>query len=444
VKTDRGNPANAVRLMLAASGTFLVLMAVVFNRPLVGLLVRLARRLLHRPAMQIPTWTAVGSSELAYAVAGATLILASITVSRHRGLSAASRHPRVQKTFLAILALLVPFFTLEVAVRPFSERFRKETSLFIRDDSRGWRLRPGASDHWGGVPVTINGKGVRGPEIEYEKPERTARVLFLGDSVTFGFKIEDDEDTLPAVVESILNRETGGAVQSINAGCGGYSPWQEFLYLSQEGYKYEPDVVVVGFVLNDVTEKFGLVKFGGTGESVQLMRSYNSMADRLLARSALITQVRRVVGRYRARSRLGSDVRKGAIRLEVLNVGTLIDDPDRPELQAAWEITLMNLGQIFDYCRERDIDARLVIFPFRVQLDSPRAMAAPQKRLTAWASARGIPTLDLLGPLAEMVEQGHSPESVFLDHDHFSVDGTRLVAPTIAEFVKQGLASPAR
>ena len=68
----------------------------------------------------------------------------------------------------------------------------------------------------------------------------------------------------------------------------------------------EPDVVVVGFVLNDVTEKFQLVQFGGTRMGVQLAQSLGSIQDRLARHSNLFHHLRRRLRQWRFGSNPGA------------------------------------------------------------------------------------------------------------------------------------------
>jgi lysophospholipase L1-like esterase len=274
---------------------------------------------------------------------------------------------------------------------------------------------------------------LRGPELDYDKAPGVFRILYLGDSVTFGYRLEKYEDTFPFVVETLLESSTGREIETINAGVGGYSPWQEHVYFVREGIRYEPDLVVVSFVLNDVTEKFGLVRFGGTDESYQLTHSYYSWADRLLARSGLAYQIRTFSRKIKARRILGSDLQLGAVKQEQLNVWTLMNHPEQENVKISWQITLQNLQQIFDFSRQHDVAVLLVIFPFRVQVKRPDSLSSPQETLGSYAGDNGIAFLDLLPVFSTRVRNaGHSPEKIFVDYDHPNALGNRIAADAIA------------
>ena len=89
-------------------------------------------------------------------------------------------------------------------------------------------------------------------------PDRTAdaggggqRVVALGDSYTFGWGV-DDEHTYPAQLERRLRDEYGlEGVEVINAGTPGFNTMQEASYLASRWEELRPDVVVLGFVMND-------------------------------------------------------------------------------------------------------------------------------------------------------------------------------------------------
>jgi lysophospholipase L1-like esterase len=340
------------------------------------------------------------------------------------------RARRLATALLPVALLLAPLAAAELALRPF---LQQRSLLFMADDALGWRLIPGATGVWGGMPVRINAKGLRGPELSYAKPEGVSRILFLGDSVTFGYRVAH-EDTFAFHAERRLN-ELGHDVEAINAGVGGYSPWQEHLYLEREGLRYQPDVVVIGFVLNDVTTKFGLVQFGGPRIAYQLRKAGGT---RLARRSGLLWMLHQL----RGLAAYGADPARGAAEAQQLDVETLVRRSDDPRLPEAWEITLDNLRAIVELCRARGAEPILVVFPYRFQLQAPQ-QDDPQQRLARFAAEQDLPQLDLLPALiAAARRDGIDPTRYFIDYDHLSPLGGRVVAQLIVdELLAHGLAS---
>lgn len=97
----------------------------------------------------------------------------------------------------------------------------------------------------------INGQGFRDTrEFGYEKPEGELRVLVLGDSFTVGYESAQDA-TYSAILERYLDGR-GLPTEVINAGMSGSSTAEVLVLLEQEGVKYRPDVVVLGFYGNDL------------------------------------------------------------------------------------------------------------------------------------------------------------------------------------------------
>jgi hypothetical protein len=97
---------------------------------------------------------------------------------------------------------------------------------------------------------TINSQGFRDDvDYAYPKPNGVLRVLALGDSHTIGYESAQDR-TYSKVIERQLAKRNIRA-QVINAGVSGFSTAEELVFLEHEGFKYNPDVVVLGFYRND-------------------------------------------------------------------------------------------------------------------------------------------------------------------------------------------------
>jgi lysophospholipase L1-like esterase len=439
-----GARRGASRTLLTSAGVIFVTGAAVHNTWFVSLAVRAARALLHRPGIAEPDPGRVHAMQLAFLAAGAALLAASWLVGRVGPLDRWFRRPLVERILLSCFVIAVPVGWLELALRAFVPPQEKTTSLFVRDDTLGWKLRASAVDEWGGVEVRVNERGFRGPVVPYPRTAGTRRILYLGDSVTFGYRIARWEDTYPYRIASILGARDSIPTETVNLAVEGYSQWQEHLLLEQEGYRYRPDLVVVGFVLNDVTEMFHLARFGGSDEGFQLRHSNASAFDRLVAKSALCYEIQNLILEVKARRRLGADVRLGALQQEMIEVETLMEHPDQPNVKTAWDYALADLQRIVTGCEAHGIPVLVAVFPFTVQLSDPERLSAPQRVIASYAAARRIPLVDLLPPLVEYSRRAHvAPDSLFLDHDHLSAAGHRataeLLANTIAVYARHPL-----
>jgi GDSL-like lipase/acylhydrolase family protein len=115
------------------------------------------------------------------------------------------------------------------------------------DRTKGWRLKPGRWD-LAGRTVTANSRGIRGG-AEYPAGRRPGlrRIVVVGDSFTFGEGVGDGE-TFPSRLQARL----GSGAEVINLGVHGYGHDQMLIHLREEGMRYAPDVVVLGFYADDV------------------------------------------------------------------------------------------------------------------------------------------------------------------------------------------------
>ena len=117
----------------------------------------------------------------------------------------------------------------------------------------GWSLREGWAGNWAwtGGFSRINAQGLRADQPVGPKTAGERRLLVVGDSVTFGAKVQTGQ-AYPAQLEQAL-RAAGADWHVLNGGVSGYDPAQERDWLAELGWPLEPDVVAVAFCRNDVS-----------------------------------------------------------------------------------------------------------------------------------------------------------------------------------------------
>ncbi|HEY8154893.1 MAG TPA: SGNH/GDSL hydrolase family protein [Myxococcota bacterium] len=412
------------RLLLLLAGFGLLAVACVYNELLLGLVIR--------PGKFGPARVAgVRSGQLLLLGAGAALLATAELARRIPPLSRVLARPSAPGLLLALLAISFPLFVAEVVLRPFA-KLDPLTTLYRSDPELGWKHQPGTHT-WGGSRITINAQGLRGPELPLAKPAGSFRILWLGDSVLIGDKVADDDRIFPQLVAKRLASSGSAGVETVNAGVSGYSPWQEAAYLEKEGLRYGPDLIVVVFTLNDVTEPLELSRFGGPGEGWQLGHSSASRLKHLLRQSSIFHFGRKLLGRLR----FGADSRTGAREVEVLGVRSLVEAPDTPRVREAWAVALADLGRILDTGKAHGISVVLVASPFAFQLAEPALPPVPQETLARWARERGVPLFDLLPPLRAIAsENGLSSDDLFIDHCHYTVTGHEWVSRLVGDWLR--------
>ncbi len=161
---------------------------------------------------------------------------------------------------LITLILLIAFYVLlflgaaEVGVRLTRAAVPAESMGWfweVPNATTGWALIPGSSGrsynqrYEYDVEMAINSRGLRMPEsVGYAKAAGVYRVLVLGDSFIEASQVEWAE-SFPQRLAALMEAQSDLRVEAINAGVGGWGNDQQLIWLQEEGYKYEPDLILI-------------------------------------------------------------------------------------------------------------------------------------------------------------------------------------------------------
>jgi len=113
-----------------------------------------------------------------------------------------------------------------------------------------YELIPNSTYKYKGVPVATNSNGFRCPDFTKKKQGNTRRIVGLGDSVMFGWGVNEEECYL-SQLESELNHQDSVHYEVINTGVPGYNTVMEVATLAQKFDLSEVDMVIINFVGND-------------------------------------------------------------------------------------------------------------------------------------------------------------------------------------------------
>jgi lysophospholipase L1-like esterase len=105
---------------------------------------------------------------------------------------------------------------------------------------------------------TGNRLGYRDRDHAEEKPPDVFRIVVLGDSIGAGLRVARFEDTFPAILERLL-RERGQNAEVINFSVSGYNTRQEVETLAERGLRYQPDLVLLAYSMNDREQVDGAI-----------------------------------------------------------------------------------------------------------------------------------------------------------------------------------------
>lgn len=123
-----------------------------------------------------------------------------------------------------------------------------ETTLGQYDSDAGWRWQASRSFSNRGVTYHFDSVGLRSPafgqEVDFSKP----RILFIGDSVAFGYGL-NYEQTYAAKIGRLLD----DSYSIVNAAVEGYGSDQAYLRMQQVIEYVQPTVIVATFIADHNT-----------------------------------------------------------------------------------------------------------------------------------------------------------------------------------------------
>lgn len=257
--------------------------------------------------------------------------------------------------------------------------------------------RPGSRATLMGVTVEINEHGLRGPPVP-PAGEAVERIVFLGDSLTFGWGVEEDR-TFARRLERRLSRRR--PTQVLNLGIGNTNTSQQVALFAARGLELAPDRVVLFYFVNDAEPTPSRSRWAFLGHS----RLATFLWSRVHAAASRLSPARSFVGYYR---------------------GLYGDD------QPGWRETRRALVELTELCRQEEIGLQVVLLPELHELaDYP--FAAEHARVAAVLERLGVPTLDL-APAFGGVED---PRRLWVaaDDAHPNARAHRLIAEHSFEFL---------
>lgn len=178
------------------------------------------------------------------------------------------------RTAAVLVSLALALAAAELFARwanPFGISYYRDTNRYFnaaidlppdaaRPDGRLFQHRPNTRLELPDFTLVTDGLGLRSATAEDGVTrDRTgasagkARVLFLGDSVTLGWGV-DDEETWVRTLEREGRFADGRALECLNAGHLQYNTLQEHDWLATFGPGLAPDAVVLTFVVNDLDD----------------------------------------------------------------------------------------------------------------------------------------------------------------------------------------------
>ena len=278
----------------------------------------------------------------------------------------------------------------------------------------GYGLRPGFTHkgEGGGWSFTVNARGFRG-----RAPGKTGagvrRVLALGDSFTFGWGVSGAE-AYPARLEALLAAANREAVV-FNAGVPGYNTAQEACLLERLMGEAVPDVVLLGYVVNDA-------------EPQHTVPAHPDEVHRHVS-LWLLERAREAV------NRLGS-AKDPIFRLDYNRHSLDYMAGFRAE-SPKWRGSRAALGRMARLCRQRKVPLLVFMLPdLDEHFDESYRPATIHAQVRRWCKELGLPFYDLLERL-----RGEDHKRYRLQQGHPNARGHEAIATYMAEVLGRAWAT---
>ncbi|MDF0677247.1 MAG: SGNH/GDSL hydrolase family protein [Nitrospira sp.] len=305
------------------------------------------------------------------------------------------------------VSLLVSIGVVELALRlvdPLGISYYELAGNYVRDkladDQLIFRHKPSWEARYGDVRVTYNERGLRDRPI-LPKAAGEYRILALGDSVTFGWGVDQDK-TFTARLESLLQGRLHRPVRVINSGVGGYNTVQEVTYFKQEGINLQPDLVMLTYVQNDIEVNKG--PFDPWTQSSLWGKPFPDMLETMVRKLWLF--------------RLAHHTYRYAIPKQVK------EEPSAPSQNGmGWRASMSALGELIEMCEERRIP--LILFFERLDPRDNNLLLEDVVR-----HAKGVPVKDMAPWFAGLRIASHVNSKV---DGHPNGEGHRVMAEHMAE-----------
>lgn len=355
----------------------------------------------------------------------------------------------LRRAGLLLLWLGFVFLLLEGAGYLYFERlgaqpvggFGYPHGLFIADADLDYRLAPGFVGQfhgaaYGTIPIRINSDGFRDDEFRRDWPGE--RIVVLGDSVVFGSGVREEDRFTEQLVSSGF--DPGREVAVWNLGVNSYS-FAHYLGIGRRNFfGLEPDVVIVGFTLNDIEEKeeswparrFGTLRGGETSSFAGWLRYAERLWDRSLA-GCFVREVK-----AKARLALMDDSAR-----EAYHTRWMRGVEDLWSTGAARDRLARELDEFDALLRQQHRTYRVFLFPEMNVLMKPREFAVARTTVHRMLDERGVAWCDAHDAFAR--HPGGVAE-LFLPDDsvHFTPLGHRIAAAALRDCLASVATSPIR
>ena len=276
------------------------------------------------------------------------------------------------------------------------------------------------------IRVRTNDLGLRGAPVPPRESEEL-RVLVLGDSVTFADQVEEGETFVVGVESGLRSRRGARPVRVLNAGGPSLGTLDQAAWLGELAPALRPDVVVLGFYLNDSA---GQVRYPDVLR-IPGWWPWRYSAEWAAARWAQIRHRSVLAERYRwvheFLERRWVDDEPAYHRL----VALASEDWGAAWREESWPVVEQGLRHMQALGDRHGFRLVVAVLPVSVQAESRVNDDRPQRHARALTDQLGVPSVDLLPALRG------APSSLFYDQCHLRPAGHARVAERLTAFLAE-------
>ncbi len=329
----------------------------------------------------------------------------------------------MKRSLRVVARLVVVLMVAELCLRGYSW-WSGEQRFYTADPQLGWRVNAGLRRIFGGGEgaylVQTNSRGFRDLEHAFQKPAGKVRVVVLGASTIFGDGIHQD-----LLCTEVLERIVPD-LEVVNLSCVGYSPAQHDIILSEEGFRYDPDIVIEFLIKTDETCTFD--SWDALMQRPKCCLMYDGGEISIRPPQFPPWQVA-----------LSSSYLAERLYLLGLPMAALVPDLFTPQPALTEADKLAALRQLvlrtWHKCRERGIEYRAVYLPSSDELDgtaSPGNRFMADRLLGRMAAEDALPLVDLTQPLEQAHDDRQRGPVVDFLGLHLNARGHEVVAGELA------------
>ena len=277
--------------------------------------------------------------------------------------------------------------------------------------------KAGAEGTFQGVTVRINSHGFRGPETTPSKAQGTRRLMLLGDSVVFGWGVDQDR-IFPALLQRRID-PTRERLEVVAAGVNSWTTRTEYEFFEDIGINFDPDILVLIISSNDTDAN----QEGNTAISKHVL--FSGKKEKRTLFSNMIEDIVRSAARA---SYVAAHLKYFAERYYVTRSQDAASETD-----PRWLDARLALDDLVELCRDRGIEVLIYLYGSEDSIAANPVLALYRRHLTS----EGIAAL----ALPDALIRDSSYHNSFVDV-HLNERGHQVLTDVILEDLASRVGDP--